>query len=91
MIAENMNKPEARTMDLETTDEAVIAVDVRRMSSLVPFSVRTLRRMDSAGRMPRGFRVGGKKLWRISDLKLWAQLGFPRREKFEALVKSGLA
>ena len=72
-------------MDSTTTEQPEpIAVTVSEMSKLVPFAVRTLRRMDSAGKLPRGHRVGGKKLWRVSDLTLWAKLGFPDREEFEA-------
>ncbi|MCZ6653576.1 MAG: hypothetical protein O7D91_11180 [Planctomycetota bacterium] len=76
-------------MDSTTTQQSeALAVDVRGMSKLVPFSVRTLRRMDSSGKIPRGHRVGGKKLWKLNDLKLWATLGFPDREEFEARMES---
>lgn len=68
-----------------------LAVDVRQMAKMVPFSIRTLRRMDSAGKMPKGHRVGGKKLWRVGDLVLWARLGFPDREEFEAMAEQDLA
>ena len=79
-------------MDSTTTQQPEqLAVDARGMSKLVPFSVRTLRRMDSAGKIPKGHRVGGKKLWRVGDLTLWAKLGFPDREEFEATVEQSLA
>ena len=79
-------------MDLAATQQPEqLAVDARGMSKLVPFSVRTLRRMDSAGKIPKGHRVGGKKLWRVSDLVLWAKFGFPDREKFEQLAEQSLA
>ena len=79
-------------MDSTTTQRPEpLAVTVREMSKLVPFGVRTLRRMDSAGKLPRGHKVGGKKLWRISDLKLWTQFGFPDREEFETMVEQSLA
>ena len=68
-----------------------LAVDVRQMAKMVPFSIRTLRRMDSAGKLPRGHRVGGKKLWRTADLALWAKLGFPNREKFEEMAEQCVA
>ena len=77
-------------MDSTTTKPEQLAVDARGMSKLVPFSVRTLRRMDSAGKIPKGHRVGGKKLWRVSDLALWAKLGFPDREEFEAHMSNAV-
>ena len=66
----------------------LLAVDVRQMAEMVPFSVRTLRRMDSGGKLPRGFKVGGRKLWRVSDLQLWSKWGFPERREFEARLKN---
>ena len=78
-------------MESTTTQQSEqLAVDARGMSKLVPFSVRTLRRMDSAGKLPRGHKVGGKKLWRVTDLVLWAKLGFPDREEFEATAEPNL-
>ena len=78
-------------MDLAATQQPEqLAVDARGMSKLVPFSVRTLRRMDSAGKIPKGHRVGGKKLWRVSDLVLCAKFGFPDRAKFEQMAEQSL-
>lgn len=79
-------------MDSATTQQPEqLAVDARGMSKLVPFSVRTLRRMDSAGKIPKGHRVGGKKFWLVSDLSRWAKLGFPDREKFEQMTEQCVA
>lgn len=64
-----------------------LAVDARGMSKLVPFSVRTLRRMDAAGTLPRGFKLGARKVWRLSDLRLWSDWGFPERQEFEERLK----
>ena len=79
-------------MDSTTTQQPEqLAVTVGQMCKMVPFSVRTLRRMDSAGKIPRGHRVGGKKLWLVSDLKHWVKLGFPDREKFEQMTEQCVA
>lgn len=75
-------------MDSTTQQAEQLAVDVRQMAKMVPFAVRTLRRMDSGGRLPRGFKIGGRKLWRFSDLRLWTEWGFPDREEFEARLRS---
>ena len=71
-----------------TCEPEPLAVDVRQMARMVPFGVRTLRRMDASGRIPSGFKVGGRKLWRVSDLTLWASWGFPERTEFECKVKN---
>ena len=79
-------------MDSTTTQQREqLAVDARGMSKLVPFSVRTLRRMDAAGKLPRGFKLGARKLWRVSDLRLWAEWGFPERKAFETRLKDQAA
>ena len=75
-------------MESTTQQPEQLAVDVRLIAKMVPFSVRTLRRMDSAGKLPCGFKIGGRKLWRVSDLKLWTQLGFPSREEFEEAARN---
>ena len=75
-------------MDSTIQQPEQLAVDVRQMSKMVPFSVRTLRRMDSGGRLPRGFKVGVRKLWRVSDLRLWCAWEFPERQEFELRLKN---
>ncbi len=42
---------------------------------------------DSGGKLPRGFKVGGRKVWRISDLQRWCEWGFPDRARFELKLK----
>ena len=66
-----------------------VAVDANRIvTEIFPdFSLRSWRRWDSAGRCPRGFMVGGRKVWRVSDLKQWAAWGFPDRATFEARLR----
>ena len=49
----------------------------------VVFSVLHWRSMDSAGKTPAGFKVGGRKLWRMRDLERWAQWGFCDRAEFQ--------
>lgn len=63
-----------------------VAIDADRIvNEIFPdFALRTWRRWDAAGKCPRGFMVGGRKIWRTSDLKSWAEWGFPNRETFES-------
>ncbi len=75
-------------MDATTRQPDQLAVDARQMSKLIPFSVRTLRRLDAACKLPRGFKLGSRKLWRVSDLRLWADWGFPDRAEFEARMRT---
>ena len=47
-------------------------------------SLRNWRSMDSAGKTPAGFKVGGRKLWRMRDLERWGEWGFCDRVEFQA-------
>lgn len=78
---------QART-DGDTQACEPLAVDVKAIAQLLPQSIRTLRRMDAAGKMPRGFKLGGRKLWRMLDLRLWCEWGFPDRGEFESRLKN---
>lgn len=68
------------------TSNHLLAVDADRIVSEVfpDFSLRTWRRWDASGRCPRGFKVGGRKVWRMFDLSKWSEWGFPDRDTFEA-------
>lgn len=65
-----------------------LAVDIKQLAKIVPFAVRTLRRMDASGKLPRGFKVGGRKVWRLSDIRLWCEWGFPPRAVFEERLRA---
>lgn len=60
-----------------------LAVDARQITKLLPFSLATVRRMDKNAMLPKGFKVKGRKVWRVSDLRKWCELGFPSRKEFE--------
>lgn len=72
-----------------STPTEPIALDAAGVSRLFPFGIRTWRRMDAAGKCPRGHKVGQKRLWLVADLKRWAEFGFPTRDDFEAMVEGG--
>jgi len=51
---------------------------------ILPVSLANWRRADAAGRIPRGWMVLGRKVWRVDHLKRWVELGCPSRREFEA-------
>lgn len=61
-----------------------LAVDAKAAAALFSLGERTWWRLDSAGKIPLGFRVGGRRLWRRQDLERWAAMGFPDRRGFLA-------
>ena len=54
---------------------------------ILPFAVRTLRRMDAGGLLPRGVTIGRSKCWRMSDLQKWVAWKCPGRREFEQRVR----
>ena len=50
---------------------------------IIPISLRGWREKDAAGKVPRAIRFGGKKFWRVADLRLWVEWGCPDRKEFE--------
>lgn len=65
-----------------------VAVDARGVATMFSLSIRTVRRLDSSGRLPSGFKIGGRKLWRIRDLQLWSDWGFPCRGAFQDCLRT---
>lgn len=78
MAGKRMNKSEPGKLER-------IAVCESEIPSVLPFSTRTWRRLRSAGKVPQGYKVGGKLLWYPDDLREWAALGFPDRRRFEEI------
>lgn len=50
---------------------------------LLAISVRTLWRLDSAGKLPRSVPVGGCKRWRREELVAWISAGCPARSEWQ--------
>jgi predicted DNA-binding transcriptional regulator AlpA len=77
-----------RASDTQQTGPAVgaLAVGAKKAAELVDVSSRTWARWDSAGKCPRGFKLGGSVLWRVADIQAWAAMGFPDRKAFEAVL-----
>lgn len=73
-------------MTTARTDIERLAVDAVGAAALFSVSLRTWRRWDCSGKCPRGFRLGGRLLWRLADLRRWADGGFVSRVEFDALL-----
>jgi excisionase family DNA binding protein len=58
---------------------ALSAADVARELGL---SLRQVRRMDDAGRLPRPVRIGRLVRWRRAELEAWLAAGCPLRDEW---------
>ena len=64
----------------QSASRLVSAAELARMLST---SVRTIRRLDSAGKLPRGIRLGGLKRWRQDEITAWIGAGCPVRAEWK--------
>jgi len=68
----------------QLTDDArqldPLAVGAREAARLCGVSLRSWWRLVAAGIAPRSYRLLGRTVFRFSDLRAWADAGFPRRE-----------
>lgn len=53
---------------------------------LCAVSPATWDRLTAAGKVPRPIKLGGRVVWRRSDLESWVSLGCPDRKRFELLT-----
>ena len=51
---------------------------VGELCQIVGLSRRTVYRLADAGRLPFGFKLGGSRRWRRSEIQRWLDAGCPR-------------
>jgi hypothetical protein len=61
-----------------------LLIDAKAVGATLGRSERTIRRDDSAARIPRLINLGGSKLWRLKELRQWVRAGCPTREIWES-------
>lgn len=66
-------------------DPLPLAVDAKRLAQMLGLSVRTIRAMDCAGKLPRPLRFGHAVRWNFDDIRSWLTAGAPDRRMWEAL------
>ncbi len=64
--------------------EQIIALDAKRLAEVLGLSVRTIRRLDSAGKLPRPVHIGGAVRWRLEEINAWLAAGCPDRQQWES-------
>jgi predicted DNA-binding transcriptional regulator AlpA len=57
--------------------------DAVTVGALLGLSSRSVRRLDSSGRLPRPVRCGGSVRWRLDELRLWVAAGCPDRSTWD--------
>lgn len=63
-----------------------LAVDAKQLGAMLNLSVRTIRTMDAAGKLPRPIRLGHAVRWVIdgrTGIREWLEAGAPNRKAWE--------
>jgi hypothetical protein len=59
--------------------------DARQLAPLLCLSIRSIRNLDAAAKLPAGLRIGGRKVWLLSEIRDWLNAGAPDRGTWAAL------
>ena len=64
-----------------------MAVGAKELARLLDISLRSIRRLDASGRLPRGYMLGGSKRWNLDEISRWLDSGCLSRAAWERLKK----
>lgn len=67
--------------------EQPMVLSAMRLSQRLGVSLRHIRRMDSAGKLPRPVRLGKVVLWKVDEINSWLNAGAPERKTWEQMKK----
>ena len=68
--------------------EECFALDAATLATLLQISLRHLRRLDAAGKLPRPVKLGRAVRWPVSEIRTWLDAGCPDRETWEAMKRA---
>jgi len=60
------------------------------LARLLSVSVRTIRRLDASGQLPKPVRIQGCVRWKYDDICSWVEAGCPARAKWESIQATQL-
>ena len=75
-----MSKSSVQILQIEP-----LAVRPKNACKLIGVSLRKFAEMKASGLLPPNYKLGGCSVFLTSDLKLWADWGFPNLDRFLAL------
>ena len=62
-----------------------LLIDSRQAAALCGIGRTLWLDLDQQGRVPQGFKLGRRKLWRVDEIKSWVAAGMPNREKWATM------
>ncbi len=74
------------TTPVISSTEATLLVGRLQAAQLCAVSPASWDRLTAAGKTPKPIKLGGRVVWRRSDLESWIVHGCPDRKTFNALM-----
>ena len=65
-----------------------LLVDVKALGRLLSLSVRSVRRLNSGGKVPRPVRVGRSVRWNVETIREWIAQGCPEEARCKDEARS---
>ena len=62
-----------------------LAADAGGVARMLGVSKRSVNTYDAAGLIPRPFKLSGRTLWNVSELRRWVDAGSPARDVWERI------
>ena len=62
-----------------------LAMSATDLAEQLGVSLRHLRRLDSAGKLPKPIRLGRSVRWQVAEIENWLDAGAPDRQRWQAI------
>ena len=62
-----------------------LAFSAAELARRLDVSLRHLRRLDSAAKLPKPIRLGRSVRWPVTEIESWLDAGAPDRQRWEAM------
>lgn len=62
-----------------------LAADAGGVARMLGVSKRSVNTYDAAGLIPRPFKLSGRTLWSVAELRRWLDAGSPARDVWERI------
>ncbi len=66
-------------------DKTPLALSASELAARLNVSLRHIRRMDAAGKVPKPVRLGASVRWSVAEIEAWLEAGAPDRSTWEAM------
>ena len=76
---------ERKTQTNESGRNNPLAFSAQQLAERLGVSLRHMRRLDSAGKLPKPVRLGRSVRWPVTEIEGWLKAGAPDRQRWQAM------